>query len=124
MCRLLLPPEHSSSECGSAVKQETAKNQTTPGTTSVSTNRTNWKMIRAKRFFSFSDFSVKIMKQMGWQEGAFSYFALSVSIPVDLLQPCRSQVNQLKTMVRCQVIPLSVSLCYHQGKHLFFHSPF
>lgn len=42
-------------------------------------------MIRAKRFFSFSESPVKIMKEMGWKEGGFSYFALGVSIPVGYL---------------------------------------
>lgn len=69
-------------ECGGAVKQETARRETTPGTTSLPANVTNWKMARPKRFFIFNDFSMKVMKRVGW-EGGFSNFTPAVSTPVD-----------------------------------------
>lgn len=59
-------------ECGSAVEQEAARRRTTPATTSLPANMTNWKMVKTKRLLSFSGFSVKVMKQVGWRRKALA----------------------------------------------------
>lgn len=37
---------------------------------------------QAKRLFSCDEFSVKVMKRVGWEEGGFSNFTPAVSTPV------------------------------------------